>query len=91
MLSASAPTKAGQTGSASDTWATIPWPKKVDGRACVRSAGAATRIQKRLFCKDRTMRMTFGKRILSGFAITILLTVGLGLFAYTRITTIDGQ
>ena len=37
------------------------------------------------------MRMTFGKRILMGFGITILLTAGLGIFNYTRIAAIDSQ
>jgi methyl-accepting chemotaxis protein len=35
--------------------------------------------------------MTLGKRILMGFGITVLLTAGLGGFAYTRIAVIETQ
>jgi methyl-accepting chemotaxis protein len=35
------------------------------------------------------MAMTIGKRIVGGFTVAILLTAGLGAFAFTRIVTID--
>jgi methyl-accepting chemotaxis protein len=35
------------------------------------------------------MSMTIGKRIILGFTASILITVGLGVFAFTRITAID--
>jgi methyl-accepting chemotaxis protein len=35
------------------------------------------------------MSLTIGRRVLLGFAATILLTAGLGVFAYTRISVID--
>jgi methyl-accepting chemotaxis protein len=37
------------------------------------------------------MSLTIGRRVLLGFAATILLTAGLGLFAYSQISTIDGH
>jgi hypothetical protein len=35
------------------------------------------------------MKMTIGKRIVAGFGLTILITCGLGTFAYTRLSAVE--
>jgi methyl-accepting chemotaxis protein len=37
------------------------------------------------------MKFTIGKRIVIGFASAVVITTGLGIFAYTRLATIDTQ